>query len=363
MLKAIGSIQLALATLFVVPNVTGQDTDANSLESQLEATLTSLEYLTGLRDAALGGDPAAVRAIEKATEPARDVRPVRDTRIQVLRDDIARLRFSLDRILSDPAEVSAVTAMPPSVLRSLGLAGAPGTAYEDVAESDLVGPSMPGGTQSVTPITSAPGITLPVGDGQIGDPMAGGPVAGGTMSTGTMTGEVSYQPGTDASVGVNDRWNTPLPATAGRPDDIVGTQPTTGINDSMRAAIRGELPPLDSTSATSRRRANEAVPLEGDGFIADRVRLGSLLVRADRPAEAIEVLSRDASGPAARYWLARAYESLERLEEAIQLYRPLAESTDTSEDALTYGRYARQNLAFLEFKRDLERQRTRSSRR
>ena len=67
----------------------------------------SQEYLAGLRNAALEGDASAVRAIEQATEPSRDLRPVRDSRLQVLRDDISRLRFSHDRILADPAEVQA----------------------------------------------------------------------------------------------------------------------------------------------------------------------------------------------------------------------------------------------------------------
>ena len=70
------------------------------------------------------GDTQALRAIERSTEPARDATPQRAAHLEALQDDIARLRFSLDRLLADPAEVEAIMGMPPSVVRALGLGGA-----------------------------------------------------------------------------------------------------------------------------------------------------------------------------------------------------------------------------------------------
>ena len=63
MMKSIGTVQLALATVFVVPAVTGQDEGVHSLQSQLSATLNSLDYLADLRDRAATGDKDAIGAI------------------------------------------------------------------------------------------------------------------------------------------------------------------------------------------------------------------------------------------------------------------------------------------------------------
>ena len=130
MLKAIGTLQLVLAPLFVVPALTAQDGDdtspmsGQSLQSQLDATLASVEYLPGLRSASRTGDASAVRAIVNATEAPRDTTLLRNERLATLQDDLARLRFQLDRLLGNPAEVAAITAMPPSVVSALGLGGA-----------------------------------------------------------------------------------------------------------------------------------------------------------------------------------------------------------------------------------------------
>ncbi len=328
MLKAIGTLQLAIAPLFVIPAITAQEggdapaINGQSLRTQLDSTLASMEYLAGLRSSALAGDDAAVRAIVSATEPSRDASPQRNAAITSLQDNLARLRFQLDRLLSDPAEVAAVTAMPPSVVKALGLGSSSTTASDD-ANAMLAGR---GG--AITPIagpTPAPGV--PSTEGLSGD------------MTGT-TDPASMDP-------------TPDPLAA-RPDQMPGTSSilgsTTGLDASMRAAIAGDVAPLDFVSDSSRRRGGEAVSLEETGYVADPIHLGKLLVRAGRPAEAVEILKKHQTGPGARYWLARALQGLDRETEAIALFRLIADDGTAG----IFSRHAAQDLKFLEFKSALE---------
>lgn len=85
--------------------------------------------------------------------------------------------------------------------------------------------------------------------------------------------------------------------------------------------------------------------------MADPIRLGKLLVRSGRPAEAIEVLEGAPRAAAQRYWLARAYQAQERFAEAIEIFRLLKDD----EKAGDFARYAAEDLKFLEFKRTLDR--------
>ncbi|MEL6713783.1 MAG: hypothetical protein AAFP86_08420, partial [Planctomycetota bacterium] len=142
MLKAIGAIQLVLAPIFVVPAVTRQD-GTGGIDTQLDATLRSLEYVAGLRNGVRAGDAQALRALDRATEPPRDASsPQRSAHLQALQDDIAELRYSLDRLLADSTEVDAIMAMPPSVLDALGLSGRPRVAI-DAAPEGTVAPGAP----------------------------------------------------------------------------------------------------------------------------------------------------------------------------------------------------------------------------
>ncbi|MEM1449202.1 MAG: tetratricopeptide repeat protein [Planctomycetota bacterium] len=333
MLKSIGTIQLALGTLLVVPAVTGQDSGARTLDEQLDATLSSLEYLSGLRTSVEGGDDAAMRALVAATEPARAASPQRAARMQTLRDEISRLRYSLDRLLADPSEVTAITSLPPSVLQTLGLGGGAPTPEKTTTESSSAG-SSPTGVDGIAPQVAPHGArTQP-----IVQPVA--PDAG----TGTSAPITNWTTGASSD---------PL---AARPDVVAGTAPTTGLGDAMHSAISGEVLPLDSVSAASRRRGDEALALEGDGYVADPVRLGKLLVRADRPAEAIELLEGSSDGPATRYWLARAYQAQDRLDEAVEIFVALADDDRAGE----YRRYAERDLEFLQFKRDFARRERRA---
>lgn len=326
MLKSIGSIQLALATVFVVPAVTGQDEGVTTLEAQLDATLSSLHYLSGLRNSAQAGEAGSMRAIIAATEEPREATPQRASRLQGLRDEISKLRYSLDRLLADPREVQAITSLPSSVLRTLGLGG----------EAPAVPTGVPTGTQ-------------PTGPRAIETPNTGT-----TSRETTPFGAPTRAPltGTDAT---GAAATTPDVA---RPDVLAGTAPTIGLNGALHARIMGDIRPLDGVSPAARRRGDEALALEATDYVADAVRLGKLLVRADRPAEAIQILENAERTPATRYWLARAYQAQERLDEALEIFIVLTEDEKAGE----YRVLAERDRDFLQFKRDFLRNR-KSSRR
>ena len=147
MMKSIGTIQLALGTLFVVPAVTGQDQGDGSLRSQLSATVSSLEYLRELRDGAASGDVDAISAIVATTEAPRDSGAAAGSYLETLRTDLARLRFQMDRLLGDPDEVRAIMTLPASVVRTLGLGDAAATetsATGTSAPAPLTGPAAIG---------------------------------------------------------------------------------------------------------------------------------------------------------------------------------------------------------------------------
>ena len=119
--------------------MTGQESPAGGIEGQLEATLQSIEYLRGLEVGVRTGDTQALRAIERSTEPARDATPQRAAHLETLQDDIARLRFNLDRLLVDPGEVEAIMSMPPSVVRASVWAAPPSRRILDRSAAPRVG--------------------------------------------------------------------------------------------------------------------------------------------------------------------------------------------------------------------------------
>lgn len=283
MMKSIGTVQLALATVFVVPAVTGQDEGAHSLQSQLSATLNSLDYLADLRDRAATGDKDAIGAIVATTEKPRTPERAGGSYLESLQTDLARLRFQLDRLLGTPSEVKAIMQLPGSVVRSLGLAGAP----------------APGATS-----TTAPGETVPQVAG-VAPPLA--------------------PPGLDVF------------AVSG------------GMSPGMLQQINSELLPLDSVTESARRRGAEAIALETEGYVAAPTRLGRLYVRRGRAAEAVTVLEPAPDSPARTYWLARAYQSLERYEDAADLYRGLLNDPDAAD----FKHQAERDLKFVDFSRQL----------
>lgn len=285
MMKSIGTVQLALATVFVVPAVTGQDQGVHSLQSQLSATLNSLDYLSDLRDRAATGDKGAIGAIVATTETPRKPERAGGTYLESLRNDLARLRFQLDRLLGNPSEVEAIMQLPGGVVRSLGLAGAP----------------------------AAPSATAPA--------------PGGTTPNGT----------TGAS-------RPPL-----APPGFDVLQVSGGMSPAMLQQINSELLPLDSVTESARRRGAEAIALEGAGYVAAPTRLGRLYVRRGRAAEAITILEPAPTSPARTYWLARAYQSLERYEDAADLYRSLLNDPAAAD----FQHQAERDLKFVDFSRQL----------
>lgn len=289
MMKSIGTIQLALGTLFVVPAVTGQDQGDGSLRSQLSATVSSLEYLRELRDGAASGDVDAISAIVATTEAPRDSGAAAGSYLETLRTDLARLRFQMDRLLGDPDEVRAIMTLPASVVRTLGLGDAAATG------------------------TSAPGTS------------ATGTSATGTSALAPITGPAAI----GAAIG---------PAA-----------PSAGMDAGMLHRIEAELLPLDSVTDSARRRGGEPLSLESASYVAAPVRLGRLYVRSGRSAEAIAVLELQPESIDRTYWLARAFQAQQRHEEAADLYRQLL----ADPAAAAFKPHVERDLKFVEFSRQL----------
>lgn len=288
MMKSIGTVQLALATIFVVPAVTGQDEGVNSLQSQLSATVNSLDYLTDLRDRAATGNREAIGAIIATTEAPRKPDEAGTSYLESLQTDLARLRFQLDRLLGTPSEVRAIMQLPGSVIRSLGLSGPPAKPTEGAQESNGGKATGPDGLPVI-------GAATPAGPGF--DPFS-------------MSG---------------------------------------GMSPSLLRQIDSELLPLDSVTASARRRGAEAMSLETEGYVAAPTRLGRLYVRSGRPAEAISILEAAPKAPARSYWLARAYQAQQRFEEAADLYRALLQDPAAAE----FRTQAERDLKFVDFSRQL----------
>ena len=207
------------------------------------------------------------------------------TYLESLQTDLARLRFQLDRLLGTPSEVKAIMQLPGSVVRSLGLAGAAGEQGSTRTDPKAPMNSTSGGTT----VPRTPGA---------------GPLA------------------------------------------LAGSE---GMSPAMLQQINSELLPLDSVTDSARRRGAESVALEGADYVAAPTRLGRLYVRRGRAAEAVTVLETAPKSPARTYWLARAYQSLERYEDAADLYRSLI----ADPDAADFQRQAERDLKFVDFSREL----------
>jgi hypothetical protein len=128
-----------------------------------------------------------------------------------------------------------------------------------------------------------------------------------------------------------------------------GLAPTVGLQPGQTSNLKSVLPPLDVVSPEAQRRGGEPLRLEQTDFTADAVRQGKLLFRANRHAEAIQLLQGRKGNPEAQYWLAQAYRAMERTLDAVDVLRALAENTDAG----AFARYAQADLEFIEFERTL----------
>lgn len=125
--------------------------------------------------------------------------------------------------------------------------------------------------------------------------------------------------------------------------------PTVGLQAGQTSNLKSVLPPLENVTPESQRRGGEPLRLEQTDFTADAVRQGKLLFRANRHAEAIQLLQGRKGNHEAQYWLAQAYRAMDRTPDAVELLRALAENTEAG----PFARYAKSDLEFIEFERSL----------
>ncbi|MEZ6014507.1 MAG: hypothetical protein R3F49_05295 [Planctomycetota bacterium] len=267
MLKHVATINLALAGVFVLPSVAGTQDGSQGLVAQLDATVSSLDYLSEIVKRLESGDRNAIQLLLGATEPARQNELQSEARLVSLRGEVSRLRLALDRLMGG-ADASA---------RILGGADS----RDDVGASRS--PGAPRG--ATTPDWS-----------------------GGTLS------------------------------------------PTVGLDRGMASNLKSVLPPLEHVDSSAKRRGGEPVTLEDGDFTADAVRQGKLLFRAQRYPESIQLLLPMKQDHEARYWLAQAYRAMDLVPEALEILRMLAEN----EDAGAFSRYAKADLDFIEFEREIK---------
>jgi hypothetical protein len=125
--------------------------------------------------------------------------------------------------------------------------------------------------------------------------------------------------------------------------------PTVGLEAGQANNLKSVLPPLEKVAPEAQRRGNEPLRLEQMDFTVDAVRQGKLLFRANRHAEAIQLLQGRKTDHEAQYWLAQAYRAMDRVPDALDILRPLAENAEAG----PFARYAKSDLEFIEFERSL----------
>lgn len=108
MLKHFNTLQVALAGLVALPGLAGQKEGPQGLVDQLDATITSLDYLSEIVRRLEGGNEDAVQMLLGATEPARQSELQSEARLVALRSDVSRLRLALDRMMESAGSLVAV---------------------------------------------------------------------------------------------------------------------------------------------------------------------------------------------------------------------------------------------------------------
>ncbi|MEM7309976.1 MAG: CDC27 family protein [Planctomycetota bacterium] len=96
MLRFQSVVSTGAAALLVVPVMTGDDGEVGSLEEALHGTTRALEVLRGIEQRADAGGPNTVPLIQKVTEPPLADGPVRENRLETLRQEVSLLQSELD---------------------------------------------------------------------------------------------------------------------------------------------------------------------------------------------------------------------------------------------------------------------------
>jgi tetratricopeptide (TPR) repeat protein len=167
MLKFNYALNLGLATLLVVPAVTLGSGGEDSLEATLQRTLQALDQLAAVEERLQTGDATAIPTVLAATEPplpapAEDP-GARDTLLESLRHDVARLQSEAEQLESRSANTAVTNPVPTQGAiagssAATGTAGAPAatTGLDDALRAQL---SRSVGSGAVLP--SAPSVALP----------------------------------------------------------------------------------------------------------------------------------------------------------------------------------------------------------
>ncbi|MBI5362990.1 MAG: hypothetical protein HZA53_07405 [Planctomycetes bacterium] len=122
---------------------------------------------------------------------------------------------------------------------------------------------------------------------------------------------------------------------------------TTGLDDRLRAQLSsGVDAPFVRRDTTARSGAAMPSSAPRDSA-ADALRQGQALLRAGKAKDALIVLRGVETDVRAKYWMARAFEKLGRVEEAIDLYQAVVKD----ESAGYLVQRARNDAEFLEWKR------------
>lgn len=101
MLKHIATVNFALAGVFVLPGLAGQQDGTQGLVAQLDATIASIDYLGEIVKRVESRDESALQLLLGATEPRRQNELQSEARLVSLRSDVSRLRLMLDRMLQE----------------------------------------------------------------------------------------------------------------------------------------------------------------------------------------------------------------------------------------------------------------------
>lgn len=154
-----------------------------------------------------------------------------------------------------------------------------------------------------------------------------------------------------ARAGEGDASTTAASALANVPAEALtqGTVAvTTGMDDRLRASMTTPATtPIRAAPAAS-TTSMSSLTLGAASIPDDVVRQGQALYRAGKYQDVLLVLRGIETDPRAKYWSARALERLERADEALALYREVAQD----KHAGYLGERAKSDVEFLEWKRD-----------